>query len=302
MSYHRINRAAEEGRLLQEMLQLQSQIRTQNEAKRRRNENRTEKYTKMFEPVTKSIAKLTAHAHPTANLLNLPNAQLDEPVLEPVKIEPKEEPVKEEERFFDEPNNELFRQALALVPENLRDDGLLGLDINTHTIGSYTYEVQGNILQCVSEDGGDEASFEIDNLELWMLLIVKNPNKVALKLKQGKDYSPFVYDFKDIADRLELVATSGHFSGFKLRKKYKVLEELHHAGSGFLFSVQPPDTVVVPSDIEGLMTELYTALAELRAGNTSMVNMVVPLAAEAKRLGCLPENLLSPDEETWVFA
>ena len=50
------------------------------------------------------------------------------------------------------------------------------------------------------------------------------------------------------------------------------------------------------------MRALLQALAELRAGNTSMQNFVVPLAKEAKRKKILPPNLLSPDEETWVFA
>ena len=59
---------------------------------------------------------------------------------------------------------------------------------------------------------------------------------------------------------------------------------------------------VLPSDKEGLIQQLVLAVAELRAGNTSMQNLIVPLAAEAKRLGCLPEYLLSPEEETWVFA
>ena len=50
------------------------------------------------------------------------------------------------------------------------------------------------------------------------------------------------------------------------------------------------------------MRALLQALAELRAGNTSMRNLVVPLAQEAKRKNILPKHLLSPDEETWVFA
>ena len=135
-------------------------------------------------------------------------------------------------------------------------------------------------------------------------MLVKNPNRIALKLKQGREFLPFVYEFKDIVDRLQLEAAL-HFPGFRLRKKYKLLKELEHAGSGFLFTKNPPirpDTVVVPSDRAGLLRELYTAIAELRAGNTSMQNIVVPLAAEAKRLGCLPKNLLSPEEETWVYA
>ena len=50
------------------------------------------------------------------------------------------------------------------------------------------------------------------------------------------------------------------------------------------------------------MRGLVKALEELRAGNTSMRNLVVPLAQEARRKGILPVNLLSPDEETWVYA
>ena len=50
------------------------------------------------------------------------------------------------------------------------------------------------------------------------------------------------------------------------------------------------------------MGALTIAVAELRAGNTSMQNIVVPLAQEAKRKKILPRKLLSPDEMTWVFA
>ena len=87
-------------------------------------------------------------------------------------------------------------------------------------------------------------------------------------------------------------------------------------GSGFLFSVRPPpfataaggkrrvkpSTVVIPSDKKGLLRELVKAVAELRAGNTSMRNLVVPLAQEAKRKKILPRHLLSADEKTWVFS
>ena len=89
------------------------------------------------------------------------------------------------------------------------------------------------------------------------------------------------------------------------------------SGSGFLFNVLPlplltadaaagkrikPSTVVIPSDKKGLLRELVKAVAELRAGNTSMRNIVVPLAQEAKRKRILPRHLLSADEKTWVFA
>ena len=82
-------------------------------------------------------------------------------------------------------------------------------------------------------------------------------------------------------------------------------------GSGFLFSIRPPpfekrlfhpSTVVIPSDKKGLLRALLQAVTELRAGNTSMQNVVVPLAQEAKRKKILPANLLTSDEMTWVFA
>ena len=298
MEYHKIKNIADQERMLEEILSLRSEIRSQREKKRRLNTTQHEKYTKIFEPVTSTIAKLAPQAAPQP-------APADAPAPAHAPPEPDQEVKEEDEKFYDEPNNELFRRALYEVPENLRSDGVLGLDIKTHTIGDYEYEIEGDKLRCVNEDSDDEAVFEINSLELWMLLLVKNPTRIQLKLKTGKEYLPFVYEFKDIADRLQLIVTSQHFHGFHLRKKYKILQELEHAGGGFLFTTRPPvrpDTVVVPSDKVGLLRKLYTAVAELRAGNTSMQNIVVPLAAEARRLGCLPRNLLSPEEETWVFA
>ena len=295
MDYHRIKDIEDQEQMLEEILSLQSDIRSQREKKRRLNTAQHEKYTRIFEPVTKSIAKLAPQPAPQPAPAQAPPSQ--------PKVKVKEE--EDDLKFFDEPNNELFRQALYEVPENLRSDGVLGLDTETHTIGDYEYQVEGDKLHCTNENSDDEAVFKVDSLELWMLLLVKNPTRIQLKLKTGKEYLPFVYEFKDIADRLELVATSQHFSGFRFRRKYKILQELEHAGSGFLFTTRPPvkpDTVVVPSDKAGLLRDLYTAVAELRAGNTSMQNIVVPLAAEARRLGCLPKNLLSPEEETWVYA
>ena len=60
--------------------------------------------------------------------------------------------------------------------------------------------------------------------------------------------------------------------------------------------------MIIPSDNEGLMRELTKGLTELRVENSSMRNLVVPLAQEARRKKILPDFLLSPDEETWVFA
>ena len=277
---------------LAQILKIQSEIRKQREKRRRITTSQNQKYSQIFQPVTNSIKKLL----PTENILDQPVPQPDAPLLNPeVK----------EEKFYEEPNNDVYRQALIEVPENLRSDGVLGLNTWTHTIGEYEYEVKGNNLHCVSLDGLDNVEFKIDNLNLWMLLLVKNPSRIQLKLKVGKEYEPYVYDFKDIVERLGLEDFGRHNYGYHFRKKVKILADLEKAGSGFLFTSTPPiksDTLVIPSDKAGLLHELYTALAELRSGNTSMQNIVVPLAAEAQRLGCLPKNLLTPEEQTWVYA
>ena len=60
--------------------------------------------------------------------------------------------------------------------------------------------------------------------------------------------------------------------------------------------------VVVPSNKKKLMRELMKGVAELRSGNTSMQNVVAPLAQEAKRLKILPPGLLTDKEMAWVYA
>ena len=280
--YHRIKSIADEERLLEQVLHLQSQIREQREQQRKRKVNDSEKYTKIFEPVTKSIEKLT----PSIDL------ESSQPLLD-VKVPTQDLLDIKEELDIQEPG-ELYRQALSQVPHKYRDDGMLGLNVDNHHIGDYIYEVNGDVLQ-VKKDK-DYRQFDITDLNLWKLLIVSNPSKINLKTKDGGKYLPFVYDYVNIAQQLNLLKS---YTGSKNRSKYNILT--NHQGSGFLFSVQPP-TVVIPSDKMGLLSELYRALAELRAGNTMMRNLVVPLAQEAERRNILPKDLLSPEEDTWVFA
>ena len=285
--YHRINTITDEERLLEEMLQLQSQIRSQRESERKAKTYNSGKYTKIFEPVTKSIEKL------------LPSVDLEtsEPIIDNLVDLKEDEPsanlidFKEEPEVPEEPGD-LYKQALSDIPRKFRDDGMLGLN-DIHQIGEYTYEVRGNTLHLSKDD--DHKEFEINNLDLWKLLIVGNPSKIHLQLKEEGQYLPFVQDYVDIAKQLGLLDS---YAGSHRRVKYKVLS---HKGSGFLFSVQPP-SVVLPSDRVGVLMELNKALAELRAGNTMMRNLVVPLAQEAKRMNILPPHLLLPEEETWIFA
>ena len=298
--YHRINtRADEERLLLEQKLALQSSIRAKRERQRRKRTHDTEVYTKMLEPVTKSIAKLAA---PTSTLLPATAAAVKQ---EPVKKEEDEDEI--EPMVVKEEPDDLYQEALALVLRKFRDDGQLGLCPSTHQIGLYTYAVHGNTLRIVSNNDDDEdmQQFDIPDLNVWKLLLVLNPSKIGLKLTadgRRHEYLPFVLDYVHIARKLNLLDT---YTGSKTRVKYALLT--HHGGSGgFLYSSIPPPTprvVVLPPGNRSLMSELYRALAELRAGNTTMRNLVVPMVREARRRRIpLPPDLLTPREETWVLA
>ena len=122
--------------------------------------------------------------------------------------------------------------------------------------------------------------FEIKELRLWKLLLVKRPGSIRINLKDKKG-KEILDSFNDIVDELNLVQDAKKsLLPYYRRAKYKLLEK---KGLGFLFStkpppfVLPPSTVVIPSDKKGLLRALLRAVGELRAGNTSMQNIVVPL-------------------------
>ena len=304
--YRRIARIKDEERLLEEMLTLQSQIREHRERKRIARTGRAERYSKMFEPVTKSIEKLVApkpfvadlvDAPPPPNLMDEDLVELDDEPLQPLKIEPKDDV------DIDEPGI-LYKQALRDVPARFRDDGLSGLNPDNHRFGHYEYTVEGNMLK-LNAYGNEDREYEIDDINLWKLLLVKSPAFAGLNLfDEHNQLLPFVEKYRQIVRDLGLLDDFANVPGFRLRTKYKIAAEVgKFAGSGFLFTTHPPAyPLLIPSDNAGLLRQLYLAAAELRAGNNSMRNVLVPLAQEAKRKGILPENLLTADEETWVFA
>ena len=256
----------------------------------------------MFEPVTESIDRLkkpqSAEAE-TDDLLDLK----DEPTPKEEKLEPE---IFEDLKVIEEPGK-LYKLALKSVPHDLRDDGVLGLNTKEHVIGDWTFSVAGNKLML--RQGGEEDYIEIDDFDLWCLLLVFNPSKINLRTtdRRGK-VLPFVERYAKIAEALGLIEGYENMSRSRKRFKYRLILEASRQGSGcFMYTTSPPkvvhpDTVVIPSDRAGLKKALYLALSEFRAGNTAMRNVVVPLAAEARRKGILPENLLSNDEKTWVFA
>ena len=250
----------------------------------------------MFKPVTGAIEKLIPQPQvstPVADLLKLDGGDDGGGEAMPLKTEEEQR----EEIQLDEPGI-VYKQALTDVPVRFRDDGLLGLDTANHRIGDYVYSVDGDTLKV--HGNNEEYEYEIDDIDLWKLLLVKNPQRINLNLyDKHKQLLPFVEKYREIATELNL--TNAAAPGFKKRTKYKIA--ILEIGSGFLFTTHPPaNTLLIPSDNPGLLRALYVALAELRAGNSSMRNIVVPLSQEARRKGILPENLLSADEETWVFA
>ena len=340
MSYHqhhrqqqqqRGNRIAEQARLMEEMLQIQSKIRAQKEKERVLKTSRNEKYSTMFKPITSSLEKLKptiAAATPVPNItaqkiekeIKKEDEEMDEESVSDGETE--EESSSEEE----EEDGDLFDRVLRTIPQDLRSDGVFGLKVNPNNnrvgqIGRYTFQVKNN--NRIEFHNALEWPFEasINNPDLWALLLVKNPNKINLQLKTPDgEYRRFVSHYKTLVDGLHLTDNllDNYHHAVTNRIKYKIIEGLEKKiGHGFLFSVRPPpftvaaaaadkhikpSTVVIPSDKKGLLRELVKAVAELRAGNTSMRNLVVPLAQEAKRKRILPRNLLSADEKTWVFA
>ena len=282
-----------------------------------------------------SVAATTTNdkTHDKKNLIDFNHDLIDTPVnddvydtlpqqpLIPMDAETYEKEEEEGEKY--RPHVSLYKTALVNVPVKSRDDGVFGLNAKTQRFGDNTYSVDGNTLKVTNDEDGFESVFVINDINVWIILLAQRPASLIQLKNKRRQYIPEVIEYVDIVNKLKLVeAVADRSMVYKNRAKYKIIKDVNEKqGSGFLFSIKPPpflhkklkkknkkkitfkpSTVVIPSDKKGLMRALLKALAELRAGNTSMRNLVVPLAQEAKRKRLLPVNLLSPDEETWVFA
>ena len=311
MSYfHPIKTVEDRERMLQSVLVLQTQIRAKRKKERLVDKTQSTKYAKIFEPITRTSKDIEAPSNKNKDLLNTYVPTTDNDLVDLLSPEVKKEVEEESDP------GELYRAALKTVSFADRDDGTFGLNTDTGKIGDYTFSVNGDILKVTNKDG-EELEFEIDDWYVWLLLLAKAPgNYMALtrssntpsKKKKISSYVDAVESYIQIANKLHLLETAEERGGkyYKKFSKFRILNKAR-SGSGFLFSIKPPpfvkpSTVVIPSDNKGLMRELVKALSELRAGNTSMRNLVVPLAQEARRKKILPKYLLEPDEETWVFA
>ena len=302
MAYHpyRVQSIKDETRLLQHMLKLEDKVRVTREKDRRIKDNQNRHFSRMFHPITNSLKQLTKPTTKTTE---------EQPV--PINSETATDDDEQEEKDYktemvqDNPGD-MYRRALNSIPIKSKDDGVFGLNDKDRRIGEYSYKVDGDTLHIMDHEK-QVAVFVIDNYTLWQLLLVMRPNDIGLKLKDiRRRNTPALNEYIRIVKELDLVKIALR-EGFQImnRAKYKLLPK---EGHGFLFtSTKPeflihPSVVVIPSDKKGLLRELIKSVAEMRSGNTSMQNIIVPLAQEAKRLKILPPGLLTPEEMTWVFA
>ena len=116
---------------------------------------------------------------------------------------------------------ELYFEALDSIPLQYFDDGMFGLNVETGEIGNNTFSVTGNVL--TTKNINTINRFEINDLELWQLLLVKRPNAINLSLRDrhGRD---ILNEYKTIASTLDLVQDV-KYKGmpYQNRAKYKIL-------------------------------------------------------------------------------
>ena len=320
MSFHfyRVDSLADEERLLRDKLAMEKQIRKHREKNRRSKSEKSREYSTIFEPVTKSLDDLKdIHKAATSTVITTPsqsqssdlmkeNNLIDESIDDlglPPPLVPDGKP------------SSLYLRALDSIPIKSLDDGVFGLNIHTQSIGNNKFTVNDNTLIVENKEDGSIKTFQIKDYLLWKLLLVKRPNDVEFNFKNGKGKN-VLNEYLNIVKSLNLIHDAKDRGvSYRTRAKFKLLPKAMKTtiGSGFLFSIRPPpfkrtkrlfhpSTLVIPSDKKGLLRALLQAVTELRAGNTSMQNVVVPLAQEAKRKKILPANLLTPDETTWIFA
>ena len=375
--YHRIDSIEDETNLLKRIVHLQTQIRASRERKRLSDNSESETYSKIFEPITKSMKSLqaavvsgsssslgkgktslrqhstTTPPPPSPPALSSPSTNDDnDDDEEEEEEEEKENAEKNAERNAEderglqtEIKNDNLQSTTTTSAENIvkhipkgrRDDGIFGLNWAKKTIGDQTFQINGQNLRVRTGDQQWQM-FHISNDEVWKMLFMQNPtDRVSIKTADG-ELTPAAKQYREIVQNLKLVEHAQTNKNLKYmnRKKYKDIISI--AGRGFMYSLQQPSsfkkrrrsvggsgmenstaeiegkkrekfsqfhpsTIVIPSDKNGLLCALVKAMAELKAGNTSMRNLVVPLLAEAKRRGILPREYDNTVKDmNWVYA
>ena len=310
MSYHslRLDNVDNEERLLAEIVSLENKIRRSKE----------KHFNEVFRPITSALTRpVKASPQPLRKvaIVEANSADGDEEEEINVKLEP---------------GQSMYSAVANSIRKNDRDDGVFGLNVTTHKIGDYKWRVDGDRLR-VYDGVGQERSVTVDSYDLWRILLNQSTSKIQLRKKNG-EYTTAVKKYIQIVRDLGLVDMAMRkkaLGDLEKRVKWPLVEGTRTVvGKGFLFTTRRPpflskkgrgsnritktlrrsskllhpSVVLIPSNKKQLLRELLKGVAELRSGNTSMRNVVVPLAQEAKRRKILPPGLLSDREMTWVYA
>ena len=309
--FHVISSTEDEQDLLSKIIRLETQIRAQREKERLLRTGQNETYSRIFEPITRELKTIqqvealppatplpaSGAPGPSTPVIPIPKTQSPRQALfsTPLKT-PKTPSTPDTESSAD------YRNALRTVKSRNREDGYLGLDsVHKLTVGR-AYYVQGNTLVVAPGSGHPyETRITVHNPRTWVMLLAKNPASIIeLRNFKTREYYPYVDEYRKIAEELGFVAfveRTGEIA-MRNRTKFKLLED-----GGFLYSLLPPPPLrVLPSDPQGVLRELQKALAEYRAGNASMRNIIGPLSAQAQRMKILPKNLKKTlSDFNWVY-
>ena len=323
MYFHRITSPADEQQLLRQIIDTDTEIRSQKERKRIADISNRATYQKIFDPITSTMRSVAKTPPPVGDLITFEdNSPPPSPGKEEDGVEMESENSSQEESAYD--------RVLKSIRPTLLEDGFLGLCPDSMLIGKYRYSVDGDMLTIHDQTEGDK-SFSIQDDDVWKLLLMKTP---PAKIRTGEAAKKY----REIIKSANLI---GHFIPSKIRnrKKYDIGKGLYlytktppqipdltssdtkkaspaiteptssdvkNKSTAVTESIssnsKKVSTIVIPAKKQRLLRMFIQSLAELRAGNESMRNIVVQLAQAAKSRNILPKNLLTDDELTWAFA
>ena len=330
MSYHslRLDDVDNEERLLAEIVSLENKIRRSKETAHVHKIAQEKHFNEVFRPITSVLTKQqraeTTSPQPPSFSKTL---SIDEEA-----DDDSTDGEDEEKNVKLEPGQSMYSAVADNIKTRDRDDGVFGLNVRTHKIGDYTWQVVGDRLHVYNKKG-QERTVTIDSYDLWRILLNQSTNKIQLRKKNGR-YTMAVKKYMQIVKDLGLVDIAMRnktLANLEKRVKWPLVKNTRTVvGKGFLFTTKRPpflskkgrgssrianntmrcrkskllhpSVVLIPSNKKQLLRQLLKGVAELRSGNTSMRNIVVPLAQEAKRRKILPPGLLTDREMTWVYA
>ena len=209
-------------------------------------------------------------------------------------------------------------ELLATIPDTQRDDGTFGLYWKHRLIGGMPFKLTENGLQ-VTTGRNEVKNIKINHTDTWKLLLYQNPeDKPGLILRANGQDTPAVQEYRKIVHDLDLIniversKNPRKKANYQKRKKFTSFLSENVKGSGLLFSYKkpstfpdsryqksgeglksgffPPNTVIIPSENKDLLIKLATSLSERDAGNTSLENLIVALAREARRRKILSKS------------